>query len=239
MYAFGVLMLRLTTNLPALLDRDTSHTTFLSVHVRRALLGGTWDDFGLPLNEGGVRRLEDVTPAEWAVLPRADTSAWEGPMLASFGALALRCTEAAREARPPMADVATSLEGMLAAQGGGSGDLILEPLLTRGGECWVCGNAPRDTEFLPCHHMVTCYPCTQEHLRNSTRCLFCEKEVATAVHADRTRPPLSSSATSAAAIAGPSSRLGAVVPGPSLSTEGALVSPRSAVFFPGCTNHGA
>ena len=130
MYAFGVLMLRLATNLPALLDAGTPHSNFLSVYVRRELLGGTWDDFGSPVNGGGVRRPEDVTPAAWlaldvaAVEPRCD---WDADALARFGALALRCTEAAREARPPMADVAAELQAMLAALGGGSSDLIPEP----------------------------------------------------------------------------------------------------------------
>ena len=188
MYAFGVLMLRLATNLPAMSGAFTSRPLPLTAHVRVNLLGEVWDD-----NRGILRpaangcaalRPDHATPEGWAALPGADTRAWEGPMLARFGALALRCTEAERNARPPMADVAARLESLLARCI--SGDLIPEPLMSRGGECWICMEAPRDTEFLPCCHMISCGPCAQGHLLNSTRCPFCDGEAVMAVPANRT-----------------------------------------------------
>ena len=117
-YAFGVLMLQLATNLPSMLDLRTSRSLPLNAHVRVRLLGEVWDDRLLVLAADGHRdrRPEDVTPAAWAALPRADTRAWEQelPMLASFGVLALRCTVAAPDKRPSMADVVEYLESMLA-----------------------------------------------------------------------------------------------------------------------------
>ena len=115
MYAFGVLMLRLATGLPALLDAGTPRAAPLNAHVRQALFGADWEDRG-----GASARLrpEDVPLDAWAALaasaPGASTGAagpcaWEGRLLAAFGALALRCTEAAPEARPLMTDVAVSL----------------------------------------------------------------------------------------------------------------------------------
>ena len=119
-FAFGVLMLRLATNLPAWVSSPQS--AYLHVHVRDALFGEGW--------EGRACRPEDVAPAKWAALAATAAGpacAWgSDDALARFGALALRCTEADREDRPLMADVASSLEGMLAAQGGGSSIILAE-----------------------------------------------------------------------------------------------------------------
>ena len=116
-YAFGVLMLQLATNLPSMLDLRTSRSLPLTAHVRVRLLGEVWDDRRCTLAADGSRALrpEDVAPAAWASLHLADTRPWasEGPMLAAFCKLALRCTEATREARPLMADVVAGLESLL------------------------------------------------------------------------------------------------------------------------------
>ena len=115
MYAFGVLLLCLATDLPAVLYAHTPRSMPLNAHVRVKLLGEVWDDRRCAFAADGRRDRspEDVAPAAWTAVPRADTSAWEGPMLVAFGALALRCTEATRQARPPMADVVAGLERLL------------------------------------------------------------------------------------------------------------------------------
>ena len=187
-YAFGVLMLRLATNLPALLDAGTPRSTSLNEHVRRALLVTDWEGRGA--TAAGGRRPEDVPSAAWAALAPTDAGscAWEDRMLASFGALALRCTEAAPEARPLMTDLAASLEGLLAAVGpGGRGDdptLSPESLLLRGTECKICMDEPRATAFLPCRHSVACVNCAQDLLRRHWPCPFCRAPVASFVPDD-------------------------------------------------------
>ena len=115
MYAFGVLLLCLATDLPAVLYAHTPRSMPLNAHVRVKLLGEVWDDRRCAFAADGRRDRspEDVAPAAWAALPLADTRPWEGPMLAAFCKLALRCTEAAREARPLMSDVVAGLERLL------------------------------------------------------------------------------------------------------------------------------
>ena len=175
MYAFGVLMLRMATNLPAIMDAGSPRSTSLNEHVRRALFRADWEGHGAAA--AGGRRPEDVPHAAWAALAPTDgLCAWDDRMLASFGALALRCTEAAPESRPPMADVVAGLESLLSAPEAAPG-VAPEPPLSRSGDCWICMEANRDTEFLPCHHMVACSPCAQELLRRDTRCPFCRQQV--------------------------------------------------------------
>ena len=105
-------------------------------------------------------------------------------MLASFGALALRCTEAAPEARPLMTDVVVSLEGMLAGggQAGGAAHPSPEALLLHVNECRICMDEPRATAFMPCRHSVACAPCAQ--LLLGRPCPICRAHVASVVPAD-------------------------------------------------------
>ena len=187
MYAFGVLMLRMATNLPAIMDAGSPRSTSLNEHVRRALFRADWEGHGAAA--AGGRRPEDVPHAAWAALAPTDgLCAWDDRMLASFGALALRCTEAAPEARPLMTDLAASLEGLLAAVGpGGRGDdptLSPESLLLRGTECKICMDEPRATAFLPCRHSVACVPCAQQLMQRGLPCPICRVAVASIFHAD-------------------------------------------------------
>ena len=189
-YAFGVLMLRLATNLPALLGAGTPRSTSLNAHVRQALFGAAWEDRGAAAAAG--RRPEDVPSEDWAALGAdaadAGPCAWDDRTLAAFGALALRCTEAAPEARPLMADVVVSLEGILAArgqeEGGGDEPLSLEALLLRIPDCRICMDEPRATAFLPCRHSVACVPCAQQLMQRGLPCPICRVAVASIFHAD-------------------------------------------------------
>ena len=162
MYAFGVLMLRLASDLPSVLYIGTERQIPLNAHVRVKLLGEVWEGRrGALADDGqGAHRPGDLTPYAWKTLPGADTRGWEGlpSMLASFGVLALRCTEFTPQARPPMADVVAGLESLLAGPEPPLG-VAPEPPLSRSGDCRICCEVPRDTEFLPCHHMVACSPC--------------------------------------------------------------------------------
>ena len=128
-----------------------------------------------------------------AWLTLVDTAAcpvtWEHNMLAGLGALALRCTEAEPQDRPPLQEVVLALEDLLSSDGGrtafGSNPAALA-LVVR--DCAVCLDKPRDTLFLPCCHAVCCAACAQilmgQYGAGRLPCPYCRAKVTSAEPAE-------------------------------------------------------
>jgi len=235
-------MLRLITNLPAVIDFGTSYAKALDTHVRTAVLGAP--------TGAAARRPEDVPAGAWAALAAAAAAAaapcaWDASLLAAFGALALRCTEAEPEARPLMSDIVVCLEGMLTAGGRAGGaaaaSAAAEALLLRVTECRICMDEPRATVFLPCFHSVACAPCAQRLLGRP--CPICRVTVASAAPADGVAtyaPPRSREAPPSAGAGLQADSEGGGGRGGTVGAAAALTWPKSArVALRGATGAGA